>query len=88
VPRSRLLNHPILATSSKSSVPLSKFTAVDDSGRFRTVDLARLTASVLDGLDNCHGLLVGNLTKDNMLAIEPLGLDSGDEELGAIPVNS
>jgi hypothetical protein len=40
----------------------------------------------LDGLDRTIGLLVtGNdLAEDNVLAIEPVGYDSGDEELRSV----
>jgi hypothetical protein len=31
-----------------------------------------------------HGLDIGDLTEDDVLAIEPRGDDGGDEELGAV----
>jgi hypothetical protein len=50
------------------------------------LDLASVAAGSLDRLDNPHGILISNLAKDDVLAIEPGGDDSGDEELGAVCV--
>jgi len=50
------------------------------------LDLASVAAGSLDRLDNPHGLLISNLAKDDVLAIEPGGDDGGDEELGAVRV--
>jgi len=47
------------------------------------------TAS-LDGLDDGHGgdVTVGDLTEDDVTAVEPAGDDSGDEELRAVGVGA
>ena len=47
-------------------------------------DLAAAAASGFNGLDNFQGLLVGDLAKDDMFAVEPAGHDGGDEELRAV----
>lgn len=57
---------------------------VDDGGLLAVLDLARGRASGLKSADNLLGLLVGDLAKDDVAAIEPLSLDGGDEELGAV----
>ena len=57
---------------------------LDDRRRLWSLDLARAAAGGLDSLDNPHRLLVGDLTEDDVLAIKPFRLDSGDEELGAV----
>jgi hypothetical protein len=44
--------------------------------------LSGLGADLLDGLDDVETL--DNLAEDNVLAIEPRGLDGADEELGAV----
>lgn len=48
------------------------------------LDGASVAASGLDRLDNALGLLVRDLTEDDVLAIEPRGHDGGNEELGAV----
>jgi hypothetical protein len=45
-----------------------------------------LAAESLDGLDDVK--TVNNLTKDNVFAVEPCGLGSADEKLGAVGVGS
>jgi hypothetical protein len=52
-----------------------------------SVDLARLRAKLLDSLDDLHGLVVSNLAKDDVLAVEPRGDDGGDEKLGAVAID-
>jgi len=44
----------------------------------------------LDALDNGdgRGIVLSNFTEDNVLAIQPRGLDSGDKELRAVGVGS
>ncbi len=59
---------------------------LDNSWLLVVVDLAAAAAGSLESLDNRKGLLIGNLTEDDMLAIEPAGDDGGDEELGAVAV--
>ena len=51
------------------------------------VNLAGSGASGLEGLDNVHGLVIGNLAEDDVLAIQPAGDNGGDEELGAVAVD-
>lgn len=57
---------------------------LDNGWLLGVVDLAGTGASGLNSLDNVHGLLVSNLTEDDVLAIQPGGDDGGDEELGAV----
>lgn len=57
---------------------------VDDSGLLAELDLARGGTGGLESADNLLGLLVGDLAEDDVAAIEPLSLDSGDEELRAV----
>ena len=60
--------------------------AVDNHGRIGILVLARGGTCSLDGLDDLHRLTVVNdFTKNNVLAIEPVSFDSGDEKLRAIP---
>lgn len=66
----------------------SKGTRGVDGGRLAVLDLAGVAASGLDRLDNPEGLLVSNLTEDDVLAIEPRGDDGSDEELGAVGVGA
>jgi len=42
---------------------------VDDGGLKLELDLAGAGASVLEGLDDVHGLLVSDLAEDDVLAI-------------------
>jgi hypothetical protein len=46
--------------------------------------LAGLGSDTLDGLDNVETLL--DLAEDDVLAVQPGGLDGADEELGAVAV--
>lgn len=62
-------------------------TAVDNGGAGLVLDLAVITAGGLEGLDDSHGLLVGNLAEDDVAAVQPGGDDGGDEELGAVAVD-
>ncbi|OIC23906.1 hypothetical protein A7L51_18925 [Acinetobacter baumannii] len=43
-------------------------------------------SDLLDGLDNVKTLL--DLAEDDVLAVQPAGLDGADEELGAVGVSS
>lgn len=70
--------------SRQSSTHLSITTAVDDGGLGSGADGAGRGAEGLELLDNLHGALVSNLAEDDVLAIEPRGHNSGDEELGAV----
>ena len=59
---------------------------VDDGGLDAAADGAGLAATLLDVLDGLHRLLIGDLAKDDVLAIEPAGFFCGDEELGAVAI--
>ena len=59
---------------------------VNDGGLLAVLDSTRAGASGLKSLDDAQGLGVGNLAEDDVAAIEPRGLDGGDEELGAVAV--
>jgi len=61
-------------------------TRLDNGWLLVVVDLAGTRASSLESLDNVQGLLVSDLTEDNVLAIQPAGDNGGDEELGAVGV--
>jgi hypothetical protein len=61
-----------------------ELTAVDDRSRDFRLDFTIAGTGGLDGSDNGHRLIVGDLAKDDVLAIEPASNDSGDEELGAV----
>ena len=52
-----------------------------DSSGFRVFVLARITSGSLDSLDDFHGILIRDLSKDNMLAIKPRCDHSGNKEL-------
>lgn len=60
--------------------------AVDDGGLGLCGDGTGAAASLLNGHDGLHGLLISNLTEDDVLAIEPRGLLGCDEELRAVAV--
>ena len=51
-----------------------------DGWKFTVIDFASFATRRLDGLDDFHGLVVCDLTKDDVLAVEPTCNDSGDEE--------
>lgn len=58
-----------------------------DNGRLEVeLDLTGARASGLEFLDDLHALGIGDLTKDDVLAIQPRGDDGGDEELGSVAV--
>ena len=57
---------------------------VDDLGG--SADGAAWGAKFLNGLNDLVSL--GDLAEDDVLAIEPAGLDSSDEELGAVTVEN
>ena len=65
-----------------------QLTAVDDGGLDGRADGAGGGAESLDLLHDLHGLGIGNLTEDDVLAIEPRGDDGGDEELGAVAADA
>jgi hypothetical protein len=57
-----------------------------NGGRLAVLDLAGIAAGRLDRLDDPHGLGVGHLAEDDVLAVEPGGDDGGNEELRAVCV--
>lgn len=57
---------------------------LDNGGLLVVVDLSGAGAGSLEGLDNVEGLLISDLTEDDVLAVQPAGNDGGDEELGAV----
>lgn len=62
----------------------SKGTAVANDEGLR--GLSTLASVALELLDNVHSL--NDFSEDDMLSVEPLGHNSGDEELGAVGVGS
>lgn len=63
-------------------------TGLDDGWLLVVVDLSAAGSGSLEGLDDSQGLLISDLTEDNVLAIEPAGDDGGNEELGAVAVDT
>jgi len=63
-------------------------TAVNNGRLEGKLDLTRSRTSALELLDDFHALLVGDLAKDNVLAIQPRSNDGGDEELGTVGVGT
>lgn len=61
---------------------------LDNGGFLVILDLATAAASSLKSPDNIHGLLVSNLAEDDVLAIEPAGYHSGNEELRAVAIGT
>ena len=61
-------------------------TALDDGGLLGVLDGTAAGSGGLKGLDNAQALVVGNLAKDNVAAIEPRGNNSGDEELRTVAI--
>jgi hypothetical protein len=59
-------------------------TGGNDGWLLAVVDLARSAAGGLKSLDNLQGIGVSNLAENDVLAIEPAGDNSGDEELGTV----
>lgn len=64
--------------------PRLRAAGVDNLGLDGRADGTAGAAKGLDLLDDVLGFLVGNLTEDDVLAVEPRGHNSGDEELGAV----
>jgi hypothetical protein len=60
----------------------------DGGGSTTTTDGTGGGTASLDGLDDGHGgdVTVGDLTEDDVTAVEPAGDDGGDEELRAVAV--
>jgi len=61
---------------------------VDNGGAGLVLDGTRARADSLEGLDDLHGLIVGDLAEDDVAAVEPRGDDGGDEELRAVGVGT
>jgi hypothetical protein len=74
-------HHPV-----RPSVNRLKLTAVNDGGLLGVVDGTGAGANSLKGLDDSHGLVIGDLAEDDVATIQPRGLDGGDEELRAVAV--
>jgi hypothetical protein len=78
----------LLSVSPRASSRVNrlKLTAVNDGGLLGVVDGTGAGANSLKGLDDGHGLVIGNLAEDDVATIQPRGLDGGDEELRAVAV--
>ena len=60
---------------------------LDDRRCAGILDRSVSTAGGLHGLDDLQRSVIGDLTEDHVLAIEPRCHDSGDEELRAVAKN-
>lgn len=59
------------------------------NGRLLVVlDLTTVITGSLKSLDNGERRIISDLAEDNVLSIEPAGDDGGDEELGAVAVET
>lgn len=63
-------------------------TRLHDGGLLVVGDLTAARSSSLKSLDNQQRLLVSNLAEDDMLIIQPVGGNGGDEELGSVAVGT
>tara|TARA_R110002060_G_scaffold2326_16_gene4001 strand:- start:756 stop:1001 length:246 start_codon:yes stop_codon:yes gene_type:complete len=63
-------------------------TRLDDGWLLVVVDLSAAGSGSLESLDDSQGLLISDLTEDNVLAIEPAGDNGGNEELGAVAIET
>lgn len=61
---------------------------LDNGGFLVILDLAAAAAGSLKRPNNMHGLLISNLAEDDVLAIEPAGYHSGNEELRAVAIET
>jgi len=68
----------------KENQHVLRCTRVNDLGS--SSDSTTRSTKFLDGLDNI--ISVGDLAENDVLAIEPAGDDSGDEELGTVCVRT
>jgi hypothetical protein len=59
-------------------------TAVDDGRLYGGLDGTAAGASTLEAVDNLLAGIIRDLAEDDVLAVEPGGDDSGDEELRAV----
>ena len=71
---------------SASTIPSKslQLTGIPDDGLRAILDLARLAASSLDGLDHLQRLTIRDFAKDDVLAVQPTGDNGGDEKLGSV----
>jgi hypothetical protein len=67
-----------------SKIHLIELARLDNGWLLVVVDLAAAAAGGLESLDNVQGLLISDLTEDDVLAIQPSGDDGGDEELRTV----
>jgi hypothetical protein len=86
-PYQLVISFPFPSLIVKSSISLVG-TAIDDGGLDFRADLSTARAKCLEFGNNFHALSIGNLTEDDMLAIEPRSDDGGDEELRAVAVRT
>ena len=68
----------------KPNCVVLQLAAVDNLGLLAVFNSAVLRADILNLLDDRHGAFVSNLTKHNVLAVEPGSLNCSDEELRAV----
>ena len=59
-------------------------TRIGNGGALVVLDGTAAGASGLEGLDDVQGLLVSDLAKNDVAAVQPGGDDGSDEELGAV----
>jgi hypothetical protein len=59
---------------------------VNDGGLGGILNSTGARSSGLERLDDPHGLVISDLAEDDVAAIKPGGLDSGDKELRAVAV--
>jgi len=59
---------------------------IDDGRRVLVLDGTSVATAGLDGADNAHRLdiVLGNLSENDVLSVQPGGDDGGDEELRSV----
>jgi len=67
-------------------LPLLRGTAVCNGWLERELDCTRVATSLLQSIHNLLALIISNLTKNNVLSIQPSCNRSRDEELAAVCV--
>jgi len=72
--------------SSNTSLELGQLARSNNGWLLVKVDLTAAATGSLDGLDNVQGGLIRDLSKDNVLIIEPAGYNGGNEELRTVGV--
>lgn len=78
--------HLLASTSRYSEAINLELAGSNNGGLLSGGDGTRRAAGLLNGHDGLEGLLISDLTEDDVLAIEPRGLLGGDEELRAVAV--